>query len=141
MGATALETLEAVIKGYRELDSEAVLAEFHEDISVIGTKGHERWINRPDVEEALVDELGLVSNVSGELANLDDGLEALVMPTNHEELGVAWISVEGMLNIDATEVQGRWTCIVQRFDEKDWRVVVSHFSVPEYEPAASRSEA
>lgn len=132
MSDTAEATLAAVIAGYAEKNADAILGQFHDDVRVVGTKGHENWSSKTECEAALRDELGGVETIGGELTGLtEQGLAERIQPDSYDELGWGWVTEVGELVFGEQTFNGRWSCVIQRVGQADWRVVHSHFSVPE----------
>jgi hypothetical protein len=132
MSDTAEATLAAVIAGYAEKNADAVLGQFHDDVRVVGSKGHENWSSKTECEQALRDELGDDETIGGELTDLtEQDLAERIKPDTYDELGWGWVTEVGELVFGEQTFNGRWSCVVQRFGQADWRVVHSHFSVPE----------
>jgi hypothetical protein len=132
MSDTAEATLEAVILGYVEKDPDALLAQLHDNIRVVGSKGHENWSSKDEVEEALRDELGGTESIGGSLTDLSaQELAERIRPSTYDELGLGWITEVGEVQFGEQTVSGRWSCVVERVGQGDWKVVQSHFSVPE----------
>ncbi|HUO46679.1 MAG TPA: nuclear transport factor 2 family protein [Acidimicrobiia bacterium] len=131
-GATQMaepsEVIEAVRDAYRSGDAEALLSHFVEDAHVIGTKGGESWTNRGDVMRALRSDFGL-NEVHGQLA---EGTVAENSATSDIQVegNLAWVAMEGRFDFGGRSYPGRWTCVMRNFDG-DWKIVHSHFSVPE----------
>jgi hypothetical protein len=135
MGDTAEATLMAVITGYKEKLAETVLEQFHEDVRVIGSKSDESWTSRSGVVDTLVSDLDVPETITGTLTDLteltEEELAEKIQPDTYDELGWGWITEEGEVVFNGQTLQGRWSCVVQRFGQANWKVVQSHFSVPE----------
>ena len=143
MGVTAEATLRAVIDGYKDKLPETVLEQFHDDVRVVGTKSLEFWESRTAVAGALEDELGDLEEITGTLIDLsgltDEQLADKIQPDDHNSVGFGCLTEQGEVVFNGQTLQGRWTCVVRRFAQGDWRVVQSHFSVPEPEPDVTPS--
>ena len=132
MSDTAEETLEAVILGYAEKDPDAILAQLDDNIRVVGSKGHENWSDKIKVETALREELGGDENIGGSLTELTaQDLAEKIRPTAYNDLGWGWVTEVGEVEFGGQRFGGRWSCVVQKGEDNDWKVVQSHFSVPE----------
>jgi len=118
------EVIEAVRSAYRSHDDETLLSFLAENAHVIGTKAGESWTNPGDIRRALRSDFGL-DEIQGQLA--DSGLA----PEIQMEGDLAWTVIEGRFEIGNRSHLGRWTCILKNFGSGDWKVVHSHFSVPE----------
>lgn len=140
MGETAEATLRTVIDGYKDKLPETVLEQFHEDVRVVGTKSLEFWESRAAVAEALEDELEALEEITGSLIDLsgltDEELADKIKPGNHSSVGFGCLTEQGEVVFNGQTLHGRWTCVVQRVGQADWKVVHSHFSVPEAETAS-----
>jgi len=66
----------------------------------------------------------------------EEDLADRIKPENHNDVKFGWVTEEGPVEFNGQTVHGRWTCIVQKGDDDDWKVVQSHFSVPEAETAS-----
>jgi len=117
------EVIEAVRNAYQTQDEETLVTFLAEDAHIIGTKHGESWTNPSDVKRALRSDFGL-DQIQGQLAPA--GLE----PDIHIEGDIAWTVIEGRFEIGNRSHQGRWTCVLKNFGD-DWKIVHSHFSVPE----------
>ena len=122
------EIVEAVRNDYRSRDAEALMDHFAEGAHIIGTKAGESWTSRGDVMRALRSDFGL-KEIHGQLA---DGELAENSPTSEIQVegNLAWVAMEGRFELGNRSYQGRWTCVMKNFDG-DWKIVHSHFSVPE----------
>ena len=139
MGSTAHETIAAVVIGYTGGNADDVLAQFHDNIRVIGSKANESWHSKKAVEGPLRDELGDLE-IGGEFTELtEEALAEKIKPSNHNDVGFGWLTEEGHVEFNGQTVHGRWTCSVEKGDDDDWKMVQSHFSVPEAEIPASAS--
>jgi ketosteroid isomerase-like protein len=118
------EVIEAVRNAYQAKQDETLVSFLAEDAHIIGTKHGESWTNPSDVRRALRSDFGL-DQVEGQLAPF--GLE----PDIHIEGDIAWTVIEGRFEIGNRSHHGRWTCILKNFGDNDWKIVHSHFSVPE----------
>ena len=133
MGITAKATIAAVVVGYTEGNADDVLAQFHDNIRVVGSKAGESWHSKSAVEDALRDELGNLE-FEGEFTELtEEALAEKIRPSNHNDVGLGWVTEEGQLVFNQQTVHGRWTCVVEKVGQGDWKVVQSHFSIPEAE--------
>jgi hypothetical protein len=131
MGNTAKATIAAVVAGYTGGNADHVLAQFHDDIRVVGSKAGESWHSKSEVEGPLRDELGNLE-FEGELTELtEEALAEKIRPSNHNNVGLGWVTEEVQVVFAGQTVNGRWTCVVEKVGQGDWKVVQSHFSVPE----------
>ncbi|MEX2624680.1 MAG: nuclear transport factor 2 family protein [Acidimicrobiia bacterium] len=121
--AEASEVIDSVRSAYMAHDDETLLSHFAEDAHIIGTKAGESWTNHGDILRALRSDFGL-SRIQGQLADLSPS------PDVHVEGDLAWSVMEGRFDFGARSHLGRWTCVLKNIDD-EWKVVHSHFSVPE----------
>ena len=140
MGETAEATLRTVIDGYKDKLPETVLEQFHDDVRVVGTKSREFWESRAAVAEALEHELEALEEITGTLIDLsgltDEELADKIKPGNHNSVGFGYLTEQGEVVFNGHTLHGRWSCVVEKGDDDDWKVVQSHFSVPEAETAS-----
>jgi ketosteroid isomerase-like protein len=122
--AEPFEVIAAVRNAYQFHDEETLLAHLAEDAHIIGTKSGESWTHPNDIQRALRSDFGL-DQIQGQLA--DSGLS----PDIHIEGDMAWSVIEGRFEIGNRSHLGRWTVILKNFGGDDWKIVHSHFSVPE----------
>lgn len=123
------EVIEAVRTAYRNRDEETLLSFLAEDAHVIGTKAGESWTNPSDIRRALRSDFGLEA-IQGQFAE-GDLAEISPSPEIQVEGDLAWWAFEGRFNFGGMSHQGRWTCVLKNFGGDDWKIVHSHFSVPE----------
>jgi ketosteroid isomerase-like protein len=123
------EVIEAVRNAYRNRDEETLLSFLAEDAHIIGTKTGESWTNPGDVRRALRSDFGL-EGIRGQLA---EGELAGFSPSPEIQVegDLAWWAIEGRFEFGNRSHRGRWTCIMKNFGSGDWKIVHSHFSVPE----------
>ena len=133
MGNTAKATIAAVVAAYKGNDADGVLAQFHDNVRVVGSKLGESWHSKDEVATPLREELG-AADIGGGLTELTEtNLVDRIKPANHNDVRFGWLTEEGQVEFNGQTVHGRWSCIVQKGDDDDWKVVQSHFSVPEAE--------
>src|SRR5688572_6967367 len=114
MGETAKATIEAVVASYRGNSADGVLAQFHDNVRVVGSKAGESWHSKNDVETPLREELQQ-ADIGGGLAFLsEDDLADRIKPENHNDVKFGWVTEEGPVEFNGQTVHGRWTCIVQK---------------------------
>lgn len=121
--AGAKETIEAIRNAYRSRDVETLLSYFTKDAHVIGTKSGESWTRRDDLVRAIRSDFGL-PEIKGQLSATE------LDPEVHVVGELAWTVMEGRFELGPRSHLGRWTCLLRNIDG-EWRVIHSHFSVPE----------
>jgi ketosteroid isomerase-like protein len=123
------EVIEAVRGAYRSHDDETLLSLLAEDAHIIGTKAGESWTNPSDIKRALRSDFG-IAEIRGQLAE-GELADFSPSPEIHVEGDLAWLSMEGRFDFGARSHLGRWTCVMKNFGSGDWKIVHSHFSLPE----------
>jgi len=126
MAETAAAAIEAAKEGYKAQDADRVLAQFHDEALIIGTREEERWDSPDEFREDLEHELSIVT-VEGPLAE-SGAEESFTRPIADN---VASYHQDGYMVYNGKRIRGRWSAIVRADDEGDWRIVHSHFSLPE----------
>jgi hypothetical protein len=126
MAESAAAAVAAATDGYKEQNADQVLEQFHGEALIVGSREAERWESPEAFREALERELSLVS-VEGPLTETGSE-EAFIRPITDN---VAAYHRDGYMMYNDKRIRGRWSAILRADDEGDWKIVHSHFSLPE----------
>ena len=126
MAESAATAISAAKEAYKAQDAAQVLEQFHDDALIIGTREEERWESPAAFRDALEYELSVVT-VEGPLA--ESGAEESFTRQISED--IATYFQDGYIVFNGKRIRGRWTAVVKADDDGDWKIVHSHFSLPE----------
>lgn len=126
MADTPAAAIAAAKEGYTGQNADQVLAQFHDEARIIGTREDERWESPEALRDALERELAVVT-VEGPLA--ESGAEdAFTRPIGEDS---AEYFQDGYITFNGKRIRGRWSAILKSDENGDWTIVHSHFSLPE----------
>jgi ketosteroid isomerase-like protein len=123
---SAAATIREAIEGYKAHDADQVLAQFHDDALVFGSRDNERWDSKETFAEALREELNS-AEVEGPLT--ETGAEESFTRAVAEDTALYFR--DGYMVFNGKRVHGRWSAVVRADENGDWRIVHSHFSLAE----------
>lgn len=126
MAESAATAISAAKEAYKAQDAAQVLEQFHDEALIIGTREEERWESPEAFRDALEYELSVVT-VEGPLA--ESGAEESFTRQISED--IATYFQDGYIVFNGKRIRGRWTAVVKADEDGDWKIVHSHFSLPE----------
>lgn len=126
MSESAAAAIAAAKQGYTARDPARVLEQFHAEALIVGTREEERWESPEAFREALEHELSIVT-AEGPLT--ETGAEESF--TREISDNTAAYFQDGYMVYNGKRIRGRWSAMLRADEEGDWRIVHSHFSLPE----------
>ena len=126
MADTPAAAIAAAKAGYTGRNPDQVLAQFHDEARIIGTREDERWESPEALREDLERELDAIT-IEGPLA--ESGAEdAFTRPIGDDS---AEYFQDGYITFNGKRIGGGWSDILKSDEKGDWKIVHSHFSLPE----------